>query len=188
MDKQKLSSIWRYYLMLEKDFDNTSRYVEPRGQENTYSFEFAKLLILVCTEIESIFKAICCEINMDNSCRNIIQYKETITSKFSQISEAQAKVNCLDCVIIPFEEWKDKDVYSPYWWKAYNDVKHNRESNFSAATYWNAVSALSALYILIFYLADLLKMDFNDNESSYISSEYASFNIRWNSGTKLPGC
>lgn len=47
-----INGIWNYYLSLEKDLDDTSRYIEPKGQENVFSFEFAKLLVLSCTELE----------------------------------------------------------------------------------------------------------------------------------------
>ena len=58
MDEKTLHGMWNYFLMLENDLDNTSRYIEPQGQENVYSFEFAKLLVLACTEIESDFSDI----------------------------------------------------------------------------------------------------------------------------------
>lgn len=59
--EKELSGIWNYYLSLEKDLDNTSRFIEPRGQENVFSFEFAKLLVLSCTELESVLKLLCYE-------------------------------------------------------------------------------------------------------------------------------
>ena len=62
MTEQTLNEIWNYYLTLEADISNTSRYIEPRGQENVHSFEFAKILILACTELESVFKLLCIEI------------------------------------------------------------------------------------------------------------------------------
>lgn len=36
--EKELSGIWNYYLSLEKDLDNTSRFIEPRGQENVFFF------------------------------------------------------------------------------------------------------------------------------------------------------
>lgn len=59
--KETMNEIWNYYLSLEKDLDNTSRYIEPKGQENVFSFEFAKPLVLSCTELESVLKLLCCE-------------------------------------------------------------------------------------------------------------------------------
>ena len=46
MDEKQLKNMWNYFLSLEQDLSNTSRFVEPQGQENVYSFEFAKILIL----------------------------------------------------------------------------------------------------------------------------------------------
>ena len=63
LDEKTLYGMWNYFLMLESDLDNTSRYIEPQGQENVYSFEFAKLLVLACTEIESVLKVMCKEID-----------------------------------------------------------------------------------------------------------------------------
>ena len=59
MTKDELLGIWNYYLSLENDLANTSRYIEPMGQENVHSFEFAILIILACTEVESAFKILC---------------------------------------------------------------------------------------------------------------------------------
>ena len=55
MTTQTINEIWNYYLTLEGDITNTSRFIEPSGQENVHSFEFAKILILACTELESVF-------------------------------------------------------------------------------------------------------------------------------------
>ena len=62
LTKEQLNGIWNYYLSLERDMANTSQYIEPMGQEDVHSFEFAKILILSCTEVESLFKILCEEI------------------------------------------------------------------------------------------------------------------------------
>ena len=67
MTEKEINGIWYYYLSIEDDLSNTSKYIEPDGQENVHSFEFAKLLILACTEIESVFKSICFEIEGSRS-------------------------------------------------------------------------------------------------------------------------
>lgn len=76
MTSQELNNIWNYYLSLEQDISNTSRYIEPDGQEDVHSFEFAKLLILACTEVESVFKAICLKISGEQPPADIGKYKE----------------------------------------------------------------------------------------------------------------
>lgn len=45
-------SIWNYFLVLEKDLEATTRYVEPHNQDNVYSIEFYKILVLAATECE----------------------------------------------------------------------------------------------------------------------------------------
>ena len=71
MTKQELDGIWNYYLSLERDISKTSNYVEPLGQENVYSFEFLKLLILSCTEVESVLKLLCKELNPNGKAGDI---------------------------------------------------------------------------------------------------------------------
>lgn len=51
---------WRYFLSLEKEFSETLRFVEfTPSQQSVYSFEFARLLILICSELDVLFKVVC---------------------------------------------------------------------------------------------------------------------------------
>ena len=170
MTKIELDSIWNYYLSLEKDLDKTSRYIEPIGQEDVHSFEFAKLLILACTEVESVLKAICFEIEGKQVAGDIAAYKGTILNKYPKIVESTVIASRLGKNLTPFKEWKNGKLS---WWEAYQKVKHNRGEFFNQATYRNVVSAISALYVLIFYLAKITDLTFRDNKSSYIDSQYA---------------
>ena len=53
---------WRYFLSLEADLVDTLRYVEHTAeQKGVYSFEFARLLMLTCAEIEVVLKVACRE-------------------------------------------------------------------------------------------------------------------------------
>ena len=83
------------------------------------------------------------------------------------------------------DDYEYKETYYNRW-NGYNDVKHNRESNFTKATYINAVSALSALYILVFYLSKITGIEFKDYASQYFDSEYANGFFLHNSGKPLP--
>lgn len=53
---------WRQYLLLEKEFLNTSDYVSI-DQENysTFSNQYLKLLLAVCSEMDSIAEVLCKE-------------------------------------------------------------------------------------------------------------------------------
>ena len=64
--------------------------------------------------------------------------------------------------------------------------KHSRAYHFEAATYSNAVYALSALYILIFYAAKIANFDFPNTKSIYIDSEYENTNVLFGPIKPLP--
>ena len=169
MTKLELSGIWNYYLSLERDISKTSNYVEPLGQESVYSFEFLKLLILTCTEVESLFKLLCKEIDPNSSAGNMEQYKLKILQKFPHITQAKVTVGRTGVQLTPFENWDTKPLL---WWKEHQFVKHGRNRYFHYATYKNAVTALGALYILIFYIAKHCDLTFWDDEARYLSSDY----------------
>ena len=169
MTKQELDGIWNYYLSLERDLSKTSNYVEPSGQENVYSFEFFKLLILSCTEVESVLKLLCKEVDPISKAGDISAYKGIVLTAFPKIIYAHITVSRTGTQLYPFQDW-DKGPLQ--WWDEYQAVKHGRNGYFSHATYSNAVTALGALYILIFYLAKQCKLSFWDNEAQYLTSDY----------------
>lgn len=54
------TKFWEYYLAIEEDLANCSRYVEF-GEQNytTYSTEFAKIIVLASAEIDTILRELC---------------------------------------------------------------------------------------------------------------------------------
>ena len=184
MTEQTLNEIWNYYLTLEADISNTSRYIEPRGQENVHSFEFAKILILACTELESVFKLLCIEITGTQPEGNIGEYTRIILDRYPHIVDATVSVKRWGKCINPFQGWKKGGTLP--WWSAYQEVKHNRKDHFSDASYSNTVYALAALYISIFYLSKVSGVDFDDHTNTYIESDYSRTRVIWGATKKLP--
>jgi len=180
--EEMINGIWNYYLSLEKDLDNTSRYIEPKGQENVFSFEFAKLLVLSCTELESVMKLLCYECSGEKK-GNFGEYKKTILTYFPKIVFAEVQITRLSKTIRPFADW---DKGKLFWWDAYGKIKHNREDNFKDATYQNVIYALSALYVSIFYLSKITRVDFSDYSSTYIRSIYSSHALTVAPMKKIP--
>ena len=125
MTKQELDGIWNYYLSLERDISKTSNYVEPLGQENVYSFEFLKLLILSCTEVESVLKLLCKELNPNGKAGDIGMYKGIILTAFPKIVCAHVTVSRTGTQLFPFQDWDKKPLQ---WWDEYQIVKHGRNS------------------------------------------------------------
>ena len=170
MEKNELYEIWNYFLSLEKDFSETSRYIEPKGQEQTHSFEFAKILILACTEAESIIKKIAfiCE---GKTLGNMGEYKAFLMTKYCKIVTAEVGVSRLGRKICPFAEWKD-DGKKLSWWEAYTNIKHHRAESFGEASYINACTAMCGLYILILYLSKITQIEIGTYNTIYFSSPY----------------
>ena len=174
-DKQMVKEIhnmWYYFLELEKDLSDSSRYIEPSGQENVYSFEFRKIIILACTEFENISKTLCKIINDTAPRGNMKDYKATILKRFPKIIESETIINRWHNTIKPFVEWS-VDGKHLEWWDAYNSLKHDNGAHIKEATYKNAVYALSAVYLLILYLARHSKVSWERLISHYITSQYA---------------
>lgn len=162
------NTIWNYYLTLENDLMQLSRYIEPKNQDNVYSFELYKLLILTATECESVMKLICKEIS-GKECGDISDYKCNILTNYPKLVAATVKINRAEKELLPFEGWDNGPLD---WWTAYQNCKHSFHHHFSDATYLNAMKALGALYILIFYLSKTKHEYFDSTLASYISSDY----------------
>jgi hypothetical protein len=53
--------------------------------------------------------------------------------------------------LTPWDEWnKPKGV--PYWWTAYNKIKHQRDTEYHQAHLKNALNAFAGLFVVILYL------------------------------------
>lgn len=174
---------WNYYQSLSEDMARTSRYVEPIGQEDVYSIEFSKIIVLSCIELESVFKALCSKID-GSECKNIAEYQEKILREFPRIVDAVVTVPRAGTHLQPFADWKSGGKLS--WWKAYTEVKHTRGECFKQASYKNAVSALSALYVSILYYNQFTKAGLYTVNDGYLSSGYANSPVSMGRIKSLP--
>jgi len=140
---------WRHFLALEADFAATSRYVEF-SQDNfkTYSIEFVKLLLAIGSEVDVVAKDVCKALDPAGTYGNINQYRDCISVRNTIFNE---KVLAPDYGL-EFQPWKawhgDKN---PSWWKAYNDVKHERSVNYRDANFENCANAVSGLFAMVLY-------------------------------------
>lgn len=178
----EIKDSWNYFRSLSDDMAQTARYVEPIGQEKVYSIEFAKIIILSCTELESVLKALCLGID-GSECGNIGQYKEKVLGRFPHIVEAVVEIPRTGAQLKPFEGW-DSGPLS--WWDAYTDVKHTRGKLFSQASYQNALYALSALYISILYYSEFSNVKLHTADGGYLSSDYSDTIISFGRIKSLP--
>lgn len=167
---------WEYYLMLEKDFLQTERFIsfdlgknylyDKKGCTNygnsmCFSNEFIKQYQSICSEIDVILKTICKEINNKSKAKEIKGYTNEVLKKWPGITNQ--KVAMKDIELIPFMNWSLLPYNSPDWWTPYNNVKHKRIKNYKEANLKNVLNSLAALYILEHYLVKYI----GDRDSTY---------------------
>ena len=71
--------------------------------------------------------------------------------------------------IQPFAQWKSS--HSLAWYQDYNKVKHNRASAFSSASFGNAVTAVAAVFTIVFAQFYILAFDPHHTVEFYSSSD-----------------
>ena len=144
-----LTQYWRYYLALEKDFIQMTRYIGLHKENfNVFSDEIHKQLISVGTEFENICKRICEVLGINLPDRaNITHFNQWIPQEEIKV----ITIYSLDqFILLPFKiengetQWK--------WWKSYNSIKHNRLVNYKEVNFENLLNALSALFYAEMFL------------------------------------
>ena len=143
---------WNYFIALEEDLERASRYVElVKANEKTYSLEFAHLLFAASSEVETVMTLVCLLFDPGTTANNFHACAKLLRKRFPRMWKEQVTLPRFGLTLRPWEEWKTgKGV--PFWWKSYNQVKHERHLKFSEATMKNAVNALAALYLMVLEL------------------------------------
>jgi len=124
------------------------------GNNTAFSNEFAKLLLLIGSEVDVVAKMLCNQIDPNKSVKNIKDYRTVICGKFVGMHEVEIEIAMYSQKIQPWLSWAPSATKSPDWWKAYNDVKNERDKNFSQANQINTLNALCGLMVLLLYYYD----------------------------------
>ena len=153
VETQKPSiSYWRYFLSIEGDLEKTTRYVEPvPANYGTYSIEFARILISAGSEVDVVSKALCRKLDPDkwkNAKGNIDAYRRVISRPY-RIYDKKVTIPRNRLSFAPWDEWRREA--KPGWWRAYNEVKHDRQKNYRMANFQNALFSVAGLFILVLY-------------------------------------
>lgn len=140
------------YAILRADLNLLFEYVEPDMVNlSTYSHRTYELLLRICTEIESNFKIIFTKNRVAlGTEKNIIRYSDLD----GPMKLSTVEISCLKSSHLtyrPFEAFANskRENRSPFWYKEFNIVKHDRAQNFSNASLKNVILALGALYVLL---------------------------------------
>lgn len=142
------TKVWAFYLRLEKDFIESLNYVEfDEDNYSTFSIEFERMLLAICSEVDVLCKLFCKEIDPTASPSKILEYAEILCGYNGFIS-SEVRFERIKKIFVPFDGLTNEDT--PDWWKAYNKVKHQRtyNDNYKKGNLKNVFMALAALYSL----------------------------------------
>ncbi|MPQ76886.1 hypothetical protein [Hydrogenovibrio sp. JE_KL2] len=145
---------WDYYISLEQDLENLSRYIEfEKSNFSTHSLELTRLLLTIGSEVDVVAKELCCLFSSKTQCGSRInQYKKILKDNIPDISSISVYSDRYMLRFTPWLNWQNIEAENPSWWKAYNDVKHYRGEHFKDANLQNVLEAMSALLIMNIYL------------------------------------
>jgi hypothetical protein len=142
---------WQYFTALEEDFSQTIRFVElAEPNLSTYSVEFARIILSAGSEIDVLAKVLANRYGLTVFPQNIDGYRKAIMNRFPEFIWLKIMVPRFGIDRLPWRDWHDDK--NPEWWRAYNDIKHERNANFPQANLGNALNCISGLFTLVCYL------------------------------------
>lgn len=138
---QSLNFAVSNFIALEVQLQGCMDYI-PYIENNrgVISSKFIPIIMDACSLIESIFKSFA---DNTNERYNLKKYSKLYEP--SMLLEDNISL-FLASPIEPLNPFKDWTKCQPDWWAAYNSLKHDRLSNYQAATFTNAVMALAGLH------------------------------------------
>ncbi len=159
MDKKQYElNYWKQYMLLEQEFIKTMVYVEiDQANYMTYSSMYLKLLLEIGSEIDNVLKEMCSMTGRTT----IADYAQQILVNHPNIINQAVQVKDKGICIIPFAGWNTAQPgQSLGFWNAYNNVKHDRISNYREAALGNVIYALAGLFLLEMYrINEIYTMD-----------------------------
>ena len=148
---QEINIHWNYYLAIESDFEKISRYIEfVEANNSTFSIELARIIMASSQEIDGIMKKLCNLLNPNLPAKNINHYKGIIKTNLIDLTRERVYIPRFGMSSEPWENWNLSNN-NPDWWKANNNIKHDRTQNLDDANLKNAFNAVGALLITTLY-------------------------------------
>lgn len=157
---------WEYFLHIESDLANCARYVEFTEENfGTYSSEFARIVVVACSEIDANLGELCELIEPSAKAERITEYFPIVLRRFPVFTDTKVDVRRYGLTFQPWQEWKH-DKSPPWWGNGYNRIKHDRTNHFDKANLKNALQAVGALFMTILYYhhhvsGEAVHVDFN---------------------------
>lgn len=116
MKIEQYKNLWSYFLTLEQDLHNTSRFVEHCDSNfKTYSFEFYKIIQLSCAEIDSTLKELCRLWKTGGKAERIKDYAQIIIPNYYNLDKFSTHM-IFSSTPLTFSPWKDWSInQAPTW-------------------------------------------------------------------------
>ncbi|MBQ3409667.1 MAG: hypothetical protein IJH12_10770 [Clostridia bacterium] len=154
---------WNNYILIEKEFRETSKYVTLSDDNyDTYSTEYIKLLLQIGSEVDVLLKDFCSYIDKSFCGENMNEYRDCISTSYKDLFQQKVRVIHMKKDIEPWDAMLKQQPIG--WWTAYNKVKHERnqtntidgitKTSYKFANLRNTLMALGGLYqiLLNYYL------------------------------------
>ncbi|MCP4416745.1 MAG: hypothetical protein GY805_08985 [Chloroflexi bacterium] len=145
-------SYYAAYSLLVKDYLTILEFVEPVDHnESVFSHRLYEMYLRSCTEFENICKGILIDNGYQSKGNfNINDYRTLDV----QLKLSDREVGLLfwqpnTKYISPFEAWKQENT-PLRWYQDYNKVKHNRDTEFARASFFNVTIAVSGVFTVLF--------------------------------------
>lgn len=142
-----ISSINQLQLLIEH-LETIFLTIHPEGRNlRSYGNNIRNLLILACTEVEAQIKGVM-EANKYKPKGKYLNMTDYIkVKKPLRLDEYSIKLNNYPWLnsIFPYANWQKSLV----WYENYNAVKHNRVKDFNKGTLYDAITAVSAVALLL---------------------------------------
>lgn len=151
MGIQRVDSLlhYNYFLALEQDLEKLSRYVDFGANDQTYSIEIARLLMIASAECDVLLKQLCKKIDKNSNASAIGGYHNVLSISMPDFLWFEVTMPRFGLSFTPWINWS-KDA-PPFWWAANNKVKHHRYDNFNQATLKQALNAAAALFSIVLH-------------------------------------
>ncbi|MEB3827036.1 hypothetical protein [Phormidium sp. CCY1219] len=159
---------WQYFLALENDLINVSRYIEfskvtevDSKNAKVYSIELVRIFFAACAECENIGKSLA-HIRKGDLYDISDEIFSLGNTNYAIIPFQQISCPAHSLTFTPWQKWSlDKInhpitlprlVYQhPAWWTHHNNVKHNRVTAYEEANLLNTLNAVAGLMCLLFH-------------------------------------
>lgn len=137
---------WDYYIALENDIKELSRYIEfDESNFQAHSIELTRLLLTASSEVDVVVKELCKLIEPNSKAENINDYKKVITEKLPAIINTGIICPLYGLFLTPWSNWTGDG--NPEWWRSYNKVKHERNNNYKSASLKNVLNSVAGLFV-----------------------------------------